>query len=427
MSSRQRPDRQSVWYTNSRKKTSGTEKPGASNVTGVTQPPSSPTEKRRGKQRPSVKTSGEHRHLDIQGSRGSDADKLCPCPNETKHLEERGKDVAGDKTRQQDKEAFPQDGKHTCLDSNPDGRQKEQKQLWAAGSTSRKGVMLMSPPGKCGDVKKCHRELAFAFEELFERNQKLRNQQSLHFELRPRKGQSSTETSETQREKTRQAETTSYRTPRDPVDGHQTPSKVNLKKLLDKIETQKYRLAKCTFDKKDKMSKVIVKHKGQALSPEAEISVNGENLILCSPESEKEPSETSSLAKGSGQLNPREQADGVGRREAKQMSTLEMAPMRRKQLGLLEYKKHPKVKEILHGTQAEGKKAHSKPSTALVQGQEGGQESSTTSVSGVSNVLDGRHSQMILDLHQQILEQNKIHKQFLEEVRKRSQEFQKIC
>lgn len=51
------------------------------------------------------------------------------------------------------------------------------------------------------------------------------------------------------------------------------------------------------------------------------------------------------------------------------------------------------------------------------QEKKGGYDRSPTSPSA-SIVNDDRHSQMIRDLQQQILEQNKLHKQFLEEARK---------
>lgn len=58
--------------------------------------------------------------------------------------------------------------------------------------------------------------------------------------------------------------------------------------------------------------------------------------------------------------------------------------------------------------------------------EEGPYESNATSPWPSSFADDDGHSQMIRDLQQQIEEQNKLHKQFLEDSRKRLQEFQRM-
>jgi hypothetical protein len=57
----------------------------------------------------------------------------------------------------------------------------------------------------------------------------------------------------------------------------------------------------------------------------------------------------------------------------------------------------------------------------------GGSDYRITSFSGSSLLNEERHKQMIHDLQQQISEQNKLHKQFLEKARKRLEDFQKTC
>ncbi|XP_049715303.1 protein DDC8 homolog [Elephas maximus indicus] len=443
-SHKEEPAKQSAWHTKSRKKAAGIEKQGASKVTGVTWPPLIPPGKRKGKQRPLVKTSGGHRHLDPWVSRGTGVDKLYPHPDKTRRLE-RGKKVTWDRRRQLGKReaSFTQGLKHNRLDLSPEGRRKDLEQLWPVSSTCKRGAVSAVPPDKHGNWKKWQRELQFAFEELFDTNRKLKNHLNQHLELWSRNRQGpdgepgclgvQDPSIEAQREKKiLEAETAPAREPRGPVVAHQTLSKINLRKLLDKMENPKYhRLAKCVFEEKNKISKANFKSGDKAPSPEAEISVAEENLLSCTAESGQESPETVRLAEGTPQLHPREQADGGGVMEA--IPAPETEQGRQEQLELFEQMEHPEMNlESVHNAQLEDKEseqreAHLKPSFVQVRWWEGGQGPSVASPSGISIMDDNRHSQMIRDLQLQILEQKKLHKQFLEEARKRLQEFQKIC
>ncbi|KAM9597473.1 protein DDC8 homolog [Trichechus inunguis] len=438
------PTKQPAWHTKSRKKAAGTEKQGAAKVTGVTRPLPSAPDKRKGKQRSSVKTSGGHQHLDPWVRKGTGVDRLYAHPDKTRRSEERGKKETRDGRRQLEKEAasFSQGLKHNRLDSSPEGRWKGLEQLWPVGSTHRGGAVSAGPLGKHEVWKKWQRELEFTFEELVDTNRKLKNRLGRHLEPWLRKGQGpggepgcpevQEPGREAQREKTLEAETVPAREPRDPMRAYQTPSKINLKKLLDKMENQNYRrLAKCVFEEKDKMSKASFKNGDKAPSPKAEVSVTEENWLSCTLESGQEPPETVMLAEGTHQLHPQEHANGGGMMGA--VPTPEMERRRQEQLELLEQTGHRKTKlEIvlkaqLEGEDSEQREVRLKPLPAHAQGPEGGQGPSTASPSGVSIIDDSRHGQTLRDLQLQILEQNQLHKQFLEEARKRLQEFQKIC
>ena len=201
------------------------------------------------------------------------------------------------------------------------------------------------------------------------------------------------------------------------VDARLTPSRTSLKKLLSKLKNQKsHRMAKC-----------VVKDDSQPWSPEAGTSVDEENLLSCSPESRQEPPRPDALAQGSLQLHPREQADRGGLTASRQKQKMQEEQRRPKQLGSLKQVRHPKMSleadlqtELEDGRRAQrpASLARRKPDSPPDQEKKGGYDRSPTSPSA-SIVDDDRHSQMIRDLQQQILEQNKLHKQFLEETRKR--------
>ncbi|XP_075415583.1 protein DDC8 homolog [Tenrec ecaudatus] len=364
---------------------------GTSSVTRAVQ---SPFSKRRGA---SGRTSSGRQHPDPWVNRGEEVDKLCPEDSEP--LGDRAKEVAQDRRRQLGKEVatFTPCPKPDPLESSREARRQEQGQ-WPVGLTRRKGAVCATPVGRPGGSQRWHRELEFAFEELFATNRKLKAQLGLHLERKPRKGQSLT---------------VDQGPPKAEIGA--TPAQDNLKTLLAKIETQKYhRLAKARFDEKSKVAKANRKQEDPASPP---ASWPGQ-----------EPPKSTRLVEG-GQLADR----GVGgTTDAKQTPEVTV-PRRQKTLELLEQTEHPKMSPFaVHGTRPEARKreqrkAPSKASPMHFRDSEGALGSG--SIPGlVGNSLDeSRHSQMIVDLQQQIIEQNKVHRQFLEEARKRLQEFQKIC
>ncbi|XP_004709314.1 protein DDC8 homolog [Echinops telfairi] len=363
-------------------------------TSSVTRAAQSPLSKRRG---PSGRTSGGRQHPDPWVNRGEDVDKLCPEDREP--LGDGTKEVAQDRRRQLGKEVatFTHYLKPDPLESSREARRPEQGQ-WPVGLTRRKGAVCATPVGRPGGSQRWHRELEFAFEELFATNRKLKAQLGLHLEQKPRKGQS----------------LTADQGPRKAEMGA-TPTQDNLKTLLAKIETQKYhRLAKTKFDEKSKVAKASRKQEDAASPPR---SWPGKD----SPKSTR-------LVEG-GQL-----ADGGGRGTTEAKQTPEATALRRqKTLELLEQTEHPKMSPFtVHGARQEARKREQRkaPSKATpmhsldFEGALG--PGSTPSLVG-SSLDDSRHSQMIVNLQQQIIEQNKVHRQFLEEARKRLQEFQKIC
>lgn len=419
--------RRQPWCATSRRRAVDRERQGASRATGPCPPSLSPPERSRGKRAPSMKTGGGCRH-------GTDVEKLLAATEGIKRLEGQESDAAREGRRQLGKRPARHQGpKNNCLDQSPEGKADHLEQLCPVGSTHRRGA---SPPAKLGNKSKWQRELEFAFEELFDTNRKLKKHLNLQLNLKPAvdqspgAGQDSTEETqawrrESQKEKAEgDAEIPMVPTgePMNPVgmEAHLTPSRTSLQKFLSKLESQKYQ----------RMAKGVVKSDSTLWFPKAGTSLNEKDRLSCSPGSGWEQPQLDALVQGSLQLHPQEQVDRVGL-----MASVQVEQRRLKQLDLLEPIEHHKVslEADLQTELKDGRRGHSqarlvhlKPDSPPDPEKEGGYDRSPTSPSAAV-VDDDRHSQMIRDIQQQILEQNVLHKQFLKEARKRLLEFQKIC
>lgn len=109
----------------------------------------------------------------------------------------------------------------------------------------------------------------------------------------------------------------------------------------------------------------------------------------------------------------------------RQKQKAELEQKRRKTL--LELREHPNMSLEIH-YKAELEEERRRMRLALLNSYSTGvpAPASDENTSLDNGLLDeDKQSQMIRDLQQQILEQNKLHKQFLEKARKRLQEFQK--
>lgn len=426
--------RRQPWRSVSRRGAVDQERPGASRAPGLTPPTPTPPERRKGKRGLSVKTGGGHRPVDPELSRGSDVGKLLALAREIMCLEKWGREAAWDGRRLPGKgSALPAQGPRTTrLHQSPEGPASSPEQLWPAGRAHRSETSSLACPRRFSSKSRWQRELEFAFEELFNTNRKLKKHLSLYLDLKPRTEQSPREeqgflgmqsrSRESQREKKArdpEADVVPAGEPMSPAgaDAHLTPSKTSLKMLLSTLENPKsHRMAKC------------VVQNDSTQSPEAGMLMGRKNLFSCSPESGQElprPCE----------LHPRGQVDRAGLIVARQKQKMQMKRQRPKQLELLKPFEHPK--ESLGAdlqTEPEGGRreprqanlARLRPDSRPDPGKEGAYDCSPASPSA-GFVDDDGHSQMIRDLQQHILEQNKLHKQFLEEARKGLQEFQRLC
>ncbi|XP_014644816.1 PREDICTED: protein DDC8 homolog [Ceratotherium simum simum] len=431
--------RQQPWHTRPQRRAAGLEKQGATKAVGPTPPPPSPPEKHKGKRAPSTKTSGGHRPVDPRVSKGLDVEKLLVVAGKTKDLEEREKEITREGRRQLGKGSahLVQGLRNTSLHQSPEGRARDLEQLWPVGSTCRRRAAPQASQCERGDKSKWQRELEFAFEELFNTNRKLKKHLSLYLEARPGMDQNPSEEQgfserqerrgETQREKKTldaEMEMVPARESASPaeVDAHQTPSRTSLEKLLSKLENQKYR----------RMAKPTFQNERRLLSPEAGTFVNDENPLLHSTEPGRELPRPDTLDTWP---HPQGQAGRVGLVVSKQQQEMEMEARRGKQLELIEQAEPPQMSLEAHSQterederpeQTRARLARLQSSSPRDREEGGGCGPDAASASAASTTDDDGHSQMICDLQQQILEANQLHKQFLEEARKRLREFQRI-
>ena len=418
--------RRQPWCATSQRRAVDRERQGASRATGPCPPSLSPPERSKGKRVPSTKTGGGCRH-------GTDVEKLLAATEGIKRLEERESDAAREGRRQLGKRPARRQGpKNNCLDQSPEGKANHLEQLCPVSSTHRRGA---SPPAKLENKSRWQRELEFAFEELFDTNRKLKKHLNLQLDLKPGVDQSPGEDQgfreethawrrESQRDKAERDAEIHVVPAREPassagVEAHLASSRTSLQKFLSKLENQKYH----------RMAKGVVKSDNTLWSSEAGTSLDEKDRLSCGPGSGWEPPQLDSLVQGSLQLHPQEQADRVGLMASMQKQEMQVEQRRLKQI------EHPKVSleadlqtELKDGRreQRQARLAHLQPDSPPDPEKEGGYDRSPTSPSAAI-VDDDRHSQMIRDIQQQILEQNKLHKQFLKEARKRLLEFQKIC
>ncbi|XP_006886404.1 PREDICTED: protein DDC8 homolog [Elephantulus edwardii] len=418
------------WSSKPPKKAAGSGKRPTTGAAGVTRSAPSPPKKRKGRQGSSGTTTRGGQPQGPRPGRAAEVDKLRVLSDSTQRGEER--EWFRDRRRQMDTgEALVMvSPKHRHPDAWPEDGGKGLQRLWPS---LRSRAVSTPPPDKLGDVMRWQREVAAAFQELFNNHQKLRDHLRIHLELRSREGPGPScargrRTIEEPRSEA-QCETTGERALARkhsyPVEAHHTPSRTELKRLLDRIETQKYcRLGKCLFEEKSSVSNTRPESPDRASFSKASVSVE-ESLLS---EARQEPPKTA-MTGGTPphQRHLREQARGRGLVEPKRLLAWDMEWRRQKQ------PEHPKMNlEAPLSTQLEEEKrpqrpAQSQPSSLQVQGQEGSQRPSTSSLSAISILDSNRHSPILQDRRQQILEQKKMHQQFLQEARKRLQEFQTLC
>uniref|UniRef100_A0A671G2V9 CEP295 N-terminal like n=1 Tax=Rhinolophus ferrumequinum TaxID=59479 RepID=A0A671G2V9_RHIFE len=441
-SSQRDPVRLQPWDTKPQRRALGAEKKGASKAAGLPHLPPSLPEKNKRKQGPSRKTGSGRRATDPRVRGGLDVGKLWTAAGETALLEEREKDVTRDGRRQQGRSTacLVQGPKNNFLDQSPKGQEDGLEQLWPVGSARGRETAPQASPCHRSDKSKWQRELEFAFEELFNTNRKLKRHLSLYLEPRPGMHQNPGEEQGFSEMHRQRAESWREKTVVDvetamvpageamsPAEGgaHQAPPKTDLQELLSKPENQKYR----------RTVKAGFKNESPLSSTEAGTFVSEEPLVSSSTESRHEVPGLDTL---SLLLHPQEQADRAGSMASRQKQKMEMEQRRLTQLELPEQTQQPAMSLSLEACyqpelgqerrgQTSARLAHLTASSSPDQDKEGGCELSPASPRATSIIDDDGHSHMIRDLQQHILEQNMLHKQFLEEARKRLQEFQRIC
>ncbi|XP_077611267.1 protein DDC8 homolog [Crocuta crocuta] len=418
-----------------KRKAGGAEKQGAARATGQTRRAPGPPGRNKGRRVPSTTTGGEGH--DPQARRGANVEKLLPAVEDLERLGKTGREGARDGPTQPGKEASsPGPGlKNNGLDQGPQGKVKDLEQPWPVGSPCRRGAVSPGSLGQHGVRSTWQRELEFTFEELFDTNRKLKKHLILN--LDPRSGAEHSpggehgpsgmqddrgETLRDQKTGDVGADVEPGGEPARPalVDAHQTASEDSLTKFLSELENQKNpRLAKFRF-----------KHESKPF-PKAGMLMDEENQLPCGTGSGQAPARLDPLAQGPRQPALQDPPDGAGWMafRPRQRTEPERRPGRRPEEPTgppgLSWEAHSRAALEEQREQRRACLARLKSHSLPDQEEEEACERSTTSPLA-SSCVDDRHGQMIHDLEQQIEEQNKLHKQFLEDARKRLQEFQRI-
>ncbi|XP_019654350.1 LOW QUALITY PROTEIN: protein DDC8 homolog [Ailuropoda melanoleuca] len=375
-----------------------------------------------------MKTRGAWHPAAPWGSGGVDLEEFLAAVGELERLQKRQKEEARDGRRQPGKGVAPpgQGPKNNCLDRSPEGKAKDLEELWPAGWTWRGGATPHTSPCRHRDRSRWQRELELAFQELFITNRELKKHLRLHLAPGPG-GAPNTCQGQDWRGETR-TDTTAVVTeaggepggePMWPAqtEAHQAESQTSLKEFLSKLKSQKYL----------RLAKFPSQNESEPLSPKAGVLIGKGNRLHGGTGSGQAPTRPDPLAEGPRHRAPQGRADGAGLAAfppGKQVGSWSCCT--RQAPPGLSWEAHSQAGLEEQREQRRACLARLKSCSSLDQEKEGACEHDTTSLWASSFIDDDRHSQMIRDLQQQIEKQNKLHKQFLEEARKRLQEFQRI-
>lgn len=355
-------------------------------------------------------------------------------------LGEGEKDASQGGRRRPGRTARPVPGlKNSRLGQSPKSQVDSLEQLRSVSSTSGGEASSQASPCQPRDKSRWQRELESVFEALFTVNRRLKRELSLHLPPRPGGGANpggepglselQGRRGETWREKAAidaemEMVPAGEATGAAEVDARHASPRTNLQKLLGPLEDQAGR----------SMVGAPSKDERSLSCSEAGTLVSEESPHWYGADSRHELPRLDTL---SLRLRLQEQADRAGPAPFGLRQSVE-----RRRLTPLELPEPPgRSLEALSQTLSRNEQGHdrweparaysapSKVPSSWDQGKEGGCAPRPASPQGASGTDDddSDHSQMICDLEKQILEQNKLHKQFLEEARKRLQEFQRVC
>lgn len=430
------PGRLQPRRSKSRRTAVGTERKGASKGVGLPRPPPRPPERNKGKRGPSRKTGAGRCPPDPRARGGLDAAGLWTAAEGLTLLGE-GETAAQGGRRRPGRTARPVPGlKHNRLGQSPKSQVDSVEQPRSVSSASGGEASSPAPPCPPRDRSRWQKELESVFEALFTVNRRLKRELSLH--LRPSPGgelglpELPGRRGETWRDKAAEAEMemapAGEATGAAGVDARHSAPRTHLQKLLRPLEDQPgRRLVEPPLQDEQSLSCSEVGTLTSEESPHWYVADSRHQLPRL---------DTLSL-----RLGRREQADRAGSAPSRLKQSVERGRLTPLELpeppeGSLEALSQTRSQTLSRTERGDDRweptRAYSAPSKVLSswgQGKEGGRVARPVSPQGASSTDDddSDHSQMICDLEKQILQQNKLHKQFLEEARKRLQEFQSVC
>ncbi|XP_074427495.1 centrosomal protein of 295 kDa isoform X2 [Larus michahellis] len=463
---------------NARKHALEVERQRAAKVASLPPPPPHPLENFEIKKTPAVKPYGADNfagtryhisepHVDRELD-GEQPDARLAAAEEGKRLEELHREAERERREQLEKAHLR--GSHALkkvhLAQDRERLLKELEQMQNMDRMRRRQIVAQMPPQifvpayKRMEIKEeWQRELEFAFEDMYSEDRKMKEDLILQFEPQPlpappersqdndldisleqesacdtqqESGQMTEEDVPNESENLEEAKT------------HQPQSKLALKKLLNKIRSQKEEWT--SRSEKEIQSEIETIESGTIASEERplcdlELNCEQQKNALCEAKDSVKMLENKVVAENSVLIHPQEQAAKIRMEEERRKWHEQIEQQKKEQLALLKQLEEERarleadfLKIQMQTCLEEAKKkkeeeeqgqlvqSHSVPSADQENKVE--RETGNTTVSETRSPREDVHLQMIHNYQQCLLQQNRLHKQTAEEAKKHLQEYQ---
>uniref|UniRef100_A0A452Q7P2 Centrosomal protein 295 n=1 Tax=Ursus americanus TaxID=9643 RepID=A0A452Q7P2_URSAM len=468
--------KQKTWHITARKEALLVEKERSAKITSLPPPPPTLFENIELKRTSNVKTGrSTYHHLCAFVNREMDTQQPDPhlaAEEEAKRSEERQKQAAQERVEQCEKAHVRgfQAMKKIHLAQTQEKLMKELRQLQQEDLARRRQTVAWMPPQlvelphKRSEMKEdWQRELEFAFEDMYNADRKVKGNLILHLEPEPLPtvtdkiqdeeldlSMEQESLGETENIPVTEAETICSSEADVPlaIKTHQVPSKILFKKLLNRIRSQKslWTIKSTSEDESEVIttlseteSKAPTVESGATVSEERTSSsgqdqvaesdtltvdsgpiTSEEKPLSLDTDSEKEQEikeaqPITAVAQSSVLLHPQEEAAKI-RMAARQKQIMEIEEQKQKQLELLEQIEQQKLRLETDCFKAQ---LEEEKRTRAQQTGVGTAPAPCTVTSDEDN-----HRQMIRNYQQQLLQQNRFHRQSVETARKRLLEYQ---
>ncbi|XP_062423318.1 centrosomal protein of 295 kDa isoform X4 [Rhea pennata] len=469
--------REQARRVNARKHALDVERERAAKVASLPPPPPHPLENFEVQKIPTVKVCSAddfyvtHYHLsEPYVNREMDreqADARLVAEKEVKRLEELQREKERDRREQLEKSHLR--GSHALkkvhLAQDRERLLKELEQMQNMDRMHRKRVVAQMPPQlfvpayKRMEIKDdWQRELEFAFEDMYNEDRKMKGDLILQFEPQPLPDpsdrsqdnelditldpESTCDTGQELREVVEE-EVPNESENHEERKIHQPQSKHALKKLLNKIRSQKEE--QTSKSERECRSEIETIESGTIASEERRLcdlertDEQHKNSVSETKDS-MEMLEDKVLAENSVLIHPREQAAKIRMEEERQKWNKQIEQQKLEQLALLKQIEENRARleadflkiQMQHCLEEVNKKekeekdqlVQSSNSPFTDQQKEGEHETETTTVSKTGSPREASHLQMIRSYQQRLLQQSRLHKRTVEEARKCLQEYQ---
>uniref|UniRef100_A0A8B9ITD0 ALMS motif domain-containing protein n=1 Tax=Amazona collaria TaxID=241587 RepID=A0A8B9ITD0_9PSIT len=469
--------REQARRTNARKHALEVERQRAAKIASLPLPPPHPLENFEVKKAPAVKPYSADNfsvtryhisepYVDREVD-GEQPDARSAAEEEGKRLEELCRETERERREQLEKAHLR--GSHALkkvhLTQDRERLLKELEQMQNMDRMRRRWIVaqmppqLFVPPYKRIELKEeWQRELEFAFEDMYSEDRKMKGDLILQFEPQPLPAPSDRSQDndldislEQESACDTQPESVCDTQPEEKVPSksedhedaktHQLQSKLALKKLLNKIRSQK----KTSKSEKDTQSEVETVESGTISSEErrscnSELKYEQQKNIVCEARDSVKTLDKTVAAENSVLIHPQEQAAKI-RMQERQKWNEQIEKQKQEQLALLQQIEEERARleadllkiQIQTCLEKAKKKKEEEEQGQLVQSHSvpsPEQQNKVEHEAGSSTVSEPRspgedsHLQMIRNYQQRLLQQNRLHRQTIEEGRKHLQEYQ---